>query len=76
VDIVEASGLNYTVLCPGYLGDGNEEDYTLTIKGESAKGYTTPIPALVKFAVELILDNDLYSRESVSITRDSSKTIS
>lgn len=76
VDIVEASGLNYTVLRPGYLGDGNEEDYTLTIKGESAKGYTTPIPALVKFAVKLILDNDLYSRESVSITRDASKNIS
>ena len=76
VDIVEASDLNYTVLRPGYLGDGNEDDYTLTVKGEAAKGYTTPIPALVKFAVELILDNDLYSRESVSITRDASKNIS
>ena len=73
VDIVEASTLNYTVLRPGYLGDGSENDYTLTVKDEAAKGYTTPIPALVKFAVELIRDNDLYSRESVSITRDASK---
>ena len=76
VDIVEASNLNYTILRPGYLRDGNEDDFVLTIKGESAKGYITPIPALVKFAVQIILDDNLYSRESVSITRDAAKGIS
>ena len=70
VDVVEASSLNYTVLRPGYLGEGDEDDYILTVKGEAAKGYTTPIPALVKFAVQLIMDDLLYSRESVSITRE------
>ena len=72
VDVLEASALNYTVLRPGYLGEGYEDDFVLTVKGEAAKGYTTPIPALVKFAVRLILDDSLYSRESVSITRDES----
>ena len=75
VDIVESSNLNYTVLRPGYLRDGNEDDFVLTIKGESAKGYITLIPALVKFATKIILDDDLYSRESVSITRDVSNVI-
>lgn len=75
VDIVEASSLNYTVLRPGYLGDGNEDDFVLTVKGEAAKGYTTPVPALVKLAVKIILDDDLYSRESVSITRDMTKAL-
>lgn len=70
VDVVEASSLNYTVLRPGYLGEGNENDFVLTIKGEAAKGYTTPIPALIKFAVQLIMDDLLYSRKSVSITRE------
>ena len=70
VDVVEASSLNYTVLRPGYLGEGDEDDYVLTVKGEAAKGYTTPIPALVKFAVQLIMDDRLYSRESVSITHN------
>lgn len=70
VDAIEASALNYTILRPGYLGEGDENDYALTVKGEPAKGYTTPIPALVKFAVQLILNDDLYERESVSITRD------
>ena len=72
-DIVEDSGLNYTVLRPGYLGEGDEDDFVLTRKGEAARGYTTPIPALVKFAVRLIWDDDLYIRESVSITRDAAK---
>lgn len=75
VDIVETSSLNYTVLRPGYLGEGNADDVVLTVKGETAKGYTTPIPALVKLAVQLILDDALYSRESVSITRDATKAI-
>ena len=72
VDVVETSGLNYTILRPGYLGEGDEDDFVLTVKGESAKGYTTPIPALIKFAVQLILDDRLYSRESVSITHNAS----
>ena len=75
VDVVEASSLNYTVLRPGYLGEGDEDDYVLTVKGEAAKGYTTPIPALVKFAVQLIMDDLLYSRESVSITHDVIKAL-
>ena len=70
VDIVEASDLNYTILRPGYLRNGTEDDFVLTVKGEAAKGYITPIPALVKFAMQLIMDDALYSRESVSITRE------
>ena len=69
-DVVEASSLNYTVLRPGYLSEGDEDDAVLTVKGEAAKGYTTSIPALEKFAVRLILDDRLYSRRSVSITRN------
>lgn len=69
VDIVEASNLNYTVLRPGYLKEGGENDFILSVKGEPAKGYVTTIPSLVKLAVQIILDESLYMRESVSITR-------
>lgn len=69
-DVEEASSLNDTALRPGYLGEGDEDDAVLTVKGEAAKGYTTSIPTLVKFAVRLILDDRLYSRRSVSITRN------
>nr|WP_294463265.1 NAD(P)H-binding protein [uncultured Blautia sp.] len=70
VDIVEASNLNYTVLRPGYLREGNPDDYVLTVKGEAAKGYISTIPSVVEFAKKLIADEKLYSRESVSITKD------
>lgn len=70
VDIVEASDLNYTIIRPGYLRDGEENDFALTVKGEPAKGYITTIPSLAKLAVQLMLDENLYSRESVSITKD------
>lgn len=73
VDIVEASDLNYTVLRPGYLKEGGENDFVLSAKGEPAKGYITTIPSLVKLAVQLISDETLYARESVSITRDAAQ---
>lgn len=73
VDVVEASAFNYTVLRPGYLQDGDEDDYTLTVKGEAAKGYITTIPSIANLAVQLIYDSSLYSRESVSITKDMRK---
>lgn len=70
VDSIEASDLNYTILRPGFLQNGDEDDYVLTVKGEPAKGYVTTLPSVVKLAVELIYDENLYSRESVGITRD------
>lgn len=70
VDIVEASNLNYTILRPGYLREGNPDDYVLTVKGEAAKGYISTIPSVVELAKKLIVDEKLYSRESVSITKD------
>ena len=73
-DIVENSGLDYTVLRPGYLRDGDKDDFTLTFKGEQAKGYVSTIPSVVGRAVRLIHDDTLYVRQSVSITRDMSDT--
>ncbi len=70
VDIIEASKLNYTILRPGYLRDGHEEDFVLTKKGEQAKGYITTIPSVVNLIISLIDNERLYTQESVSITKD------
>lgn len=69
-DIVENSGLDYTILRPGYLQDGDRDDYVLTFKGEQAKGYVSTIPSVVELAVSLIHDDTLHVRQSVSITRN------
>lgn len=70
VDIIEASDLEYTVLRPGYLQKGDENDCVLSFKGEAANGYITTIPSLVRLIQKLIEDDKLFIRESVSITKD------
>lgn len=70
VDIIEKSNLNYTVLRPGYLRYGAADDFVLTLKGESAKGYVTTLLSLANLIMQLIEDKTSYSRESISITKD------
>lgn len=72
VDVIENSGLNFTVLRPGYLREGETDDYVLTFKGEQAKGYISTIPSVVDLIVSLIDDSMLYAGQSVSITKDMS----
>lgn len=67
---VEASKLNYTVFRPGYLRDGLADDYVVTVKGEAAKVYISTIPSVIALTEKLIKDETLYSRQSVSITKD------
>lgn len=72
VEIVENSGLDYTILRPGYLQEGDKDDFVLTFKGEQAKGYVSTIPSVVELAAQLIMDDWLYVRQSVSITKEMS----
>ncbi len=69
-DIITNSSLNYTILRPGFLRPGDENDFVLTTKGESARGYITTIPSLVKFATQLIGNDKMYSRRNISITKN------
>jgi uncharacterized protein YbjT (DUF2867 family) len=70
VDIIEGTDLEYTILRPGFLRVGSDDDYVLSFKGEAANGYITTIPSLVKLIHDLISDDSLHVRESVSITKD------
>lgn len=72
-DIIEKSDLNYTVLRPGYLQDGSASDFVLTKKGQPAKGYVTTLASVVKLADQLINAPQLYSRQSIGITKDMTK---
>lgn len=73
VDIIENSNLNYTILRPGYLRNGDKNDFVLTFKGEKAKGYISTISSVVALSTFLINDSKLYSRESIGITKDMRK---
>ena len=69
VTLVENSNLNYTVLRPGYLIDGNKDNFEITMKGQMATGYESTILAVINIAIKLIDDNTLYSRQSIGITK-------
>ena len=69
VTLVENSNLNYTVLRPGYLIDGNKDNFEITMKGQMATGYESTILAVINIAIKLIDDNSLYSRQSIGITK-------
>lgn len=70
VNILEGSELDYTIFRPGFLRDGDEDDYVITYKGETPKGYYTTFQSVLKIALEIIENPELYLRESISITRD------
>ena len=70
VNIIEASDLDYTILRCGYLIPGDEDEYVITKKGETPKGYISTVTSVEKVALEIIEDPSKYSRESISITKD------
>lgn len=72
VDIIEESSLDYTILRSGYIIFEDEEDYAITKKGEAPKGYVTTYKTLEKVALDIIENPKLYSRESISVTKDMS----
>ncbi|WP_298501882.1 NAD(P)H-binding protein [uncultured Methanobrevibacter sp.] len=71
-EIIENSDLDYTIFRCGYLIHGDEDEYVITKKGETPKGYISTIASVEKIALEIIEDNEKYSRQSISITKDMS----
>ena len=72
VAIIENSDLDYTILRCGYLIHGKEDEYVITQKGETPKGYISTIESVKKIAADIIANPELYSKESISITKDMS----
>lgn len=72
VAIIENSDLDYTILRCGYLIHGKDDEYVITKKGETPKGYISTIESVKKIAADIIANPELYSKESISITKDMS----
>ena len=72
VDIIEESNLDYTILRSGYIIYENDDECIITKKGQEAKGYISTYKSIEKIALEIIENPKMYSRESISVTRDMS----
>jgi len=71
-DIVEASGLDYTILRPTWFTNANEVDYELTRKGEPEKGSVISQKSLAAFIVSVIESPEKYLRENLGINKPGS----
>lgn len=66
--IVEASGLDYTILRPGWFTHQKGERYQLTQKGQQFIGHDVPLNALAQLSVDLATTPGLHTGCSVGVS--------
>ena len=67
-DVVEASGLNYTIIRPGWFDNG-PINYEITLKGQPFGGHNVSRASIADLVTKIVNDPNLYSHESVGIHR-------
>ena len=68
-DVIEASGLDYTILRPDWFTGGNEVDYALTHKGEPETGSAISRKSIAAFVATLVENPDLHKNENLGISK-------
>jgi len=68
-DVIESSGLDYTILRPDWFTSGNEIDYVITQKGEPESGSAISRKSIAAFVATIIENPDLHKNENVGISK-------
>jgi uncharacterized protein YbjT (DUF2867 family) len=68
-DVIEASGLNYTILRPDWFTIGNEIDYAITRKGEPETGTAISRKSIAAFIASIIDNPELHKKENLGISK-------
>jgi len=68
-DIIEGSGLDYTILRPDWFTNGNEIDYALTHKGEPETGTAISRKSIAAFITKIIENPNLHKNENLGISK-------
>jgi uncharacterized protein YbjT (DUF2867 family) len=68
-DVIEDSGLDYTILRPDWFTNANEVDYTLTRKGEPETGTAVSRKSIAAFVAEIVDDPRLHVNENLGISK-------
>ncbi|WP_295671916.1 NAD(P)H-binding protein [uncultured Mucilaginibacter sp.] len=71
-DVIEASGLEYTILRPTWFSGVNEVDFEITKKGEPEKGSVISQRSLATFITKIIESPEKYARENLGINKPNS----
>ena len=71
-NIIESSGLDYTILRPAWLSHKNEIDYETTAKNEPFKGTEVSRKSVAAVIVNIAKDPELYLNENIGINKPNS----
>ena len=68
-DVIETSGLDYTILRPDWFTNANEIDYALTKKGEPEKGTAISRKSIAAFIAAIIENPAEHKRANLGISK-------
>jgi len=68
-DVIEDSGLDYTILRPDWFRNVNEVDYELTRKGEPEQGQAISRKSIAAFISTIVENPDLHVNENLGISK-------
>ncbi|MBA0883145.1 NAD(P)H-binding protein [Flavobacterium undicola] len=68
-DVIESSGLDYTILRPDWFTNGNEIDYTITQKGTPETGSAISRKSIAAFVATLVENSELHKNENLGISK-------
>lgn len=68
-DVIESSGLNYTILRPDWFTRANEVNYMITHKGEPEAGTAVSRKSIAAFVATIVDNPALYANENVGISK-------
>ena len=69
LDVIEASGLDYTILRPDWFTNANEVDYALTHKGTAETGSAISRKSIAAFVATLVQNPELHKNENLGISK-------
>jgi len=69
VDLLENSGIDYTMLRPAWMTNKDEIDYELTFKEDTFKGTEISRKSIADFVMKIIADPTQYVRSSVGLNK-------
>lgn len=68
-DVIEASGLEYTILRPEWFTNANEVDYAITKKGTAETGSAISRKSIAAFVATIIQNPELHKNENLGISK-------
>ncbi|NMK47020.1 SDR family oxidoreductase [Achromobacter sp. Bel] len=71
-DLIEASGLDYTIVRPAWLTDEDEVDYELTAKAQPFQGTVVSRMSVADLIAKVIASPELHLGESLGVNKPNS----